>query len=169
MPSEAWLHPDIEVRESEIHGRGLFAIGSLDAGLVVVRLGGRLVGTEELRGLIARATMDAYVDTVTIEEDQHLVLPAGTPVHYGNHCCDPTMWHVGPFEVATRRAVGADEELTIDYATNSGDATFTMDCTCGAMLCRGTITAQDWRRPELQERYAGHWIPALAELIGRRD
>ena len=77
MPSEPWLHPGIEVRESEIHGRGLFATGSLDAGLVVVRLGGRLVGTEELRELFALATMDAYVDTVTFEEDQHLVLPAG--------------------------------------------------------------------------------------------
>ena len=93
-------------------------------------------------------------------------MPEGSLAHFANHSCDPTLWHVGPFEVATRRSVDADEELTIDYTTNSGDATFTMDCTCGSTLCRQTITAQDWRRPELQERYDGHWIPPLAALIG---
>ena len=165
MPSEPWLHPGIEVRESEIHGRGLFATGSLDAGLVVVRLGGRLVGTEGLRELFARATMDAYVDTVTIEEDQHLVLPAGTPVHYGNHCCDPTMWHVDRYDIALRRPVGPGGELTIDYATQTGLADWTMRCACATALCRGVVTGEDWRRPELQKRYAGHWLPALAARI----
>jgi hypothetical protein len=27
----------------------------------------------------------------------HLVLPPDTLIHYGNHSCDPTMWHVGPY------------------------------------------------------------------------
>ena len=61
------------------------------------------------------------MDTLTIYENVHLVLPPEKDaVHYGNHSCDPTMWHVGPFEIATRRAVHVGEELTIDYGTQTG-------------------------------------------------
>jgi hypothetical protein len=116
-----------------------------------------------LRALIAAADADPgapYVDTVTIAEDQHLVLPVGTPVHYGNHSCDPTMWHVDRLAIATRHHVAAGEELTIDYATQSGLTGWSMTCACGTASCRGVVTAEDWRRPELQERYAGHWLTA---------
>ncbi|WP_267900285.1 hypothetical protein [Kribbella turkmenica] len=33
--------------------------------------------------------------------------------------------------------------------------------TCGSALCCGVVTGEDWKRPELQARYGGHWIPAL--------
>ena len=71
------------------------------------------------------------MDTLSIYEDAHLVLPPGTLIHFGNHSCDPNMWHVGPFEIATRRAVDVGEELTIDYGTPSGVAGFSMACSCG--------------------------------------
>jgi len=168
IPRHPWLHPDVEVRESMIEGRGLFAMASLEAGAVVVRLGGRLVDTAELRSLIALADVAAdgtYVDSVTFEEDRHLVLPAGTSVHFGNHSCDPTMWHVDSVQIATRRALGPGAELTIDYATQTGLPGWSMACACGSSLCRGVVTGQDWQRPELQARYAGHWLPTLAGRI----
>jgi hypothetical protein len=56
-------------------------------------------------------------------------------------------------------------EVTDDYATRTGDPRFTMECACGADLCRGTVTGDDWRRPELRERYGDHWIPALLAKI----
>jgi hypothetical protein len=131
---------------------------------VVIRLGGRLMSTSELDELL-RAS-ERYIDTLTVFEDAHLVLPSGTPVHYGNHSCDPTVWHVGPYEIATRRRVEAGEELTIDYATHTGVADFSMLCRCRADGCRGVVTGQDWRRADLQARYAGHWVPSLAARIG---
>jgi hypothetical protein len=143
VPDEPWLHPDVEVRASPIDGQGLFATVPLDAGVVVVRLGGRVVGTDELRALIAAADADPdapYVDTVTIAEDRHLVLPPGSPVHYGNHSCDPTAWHIDQFAIATRRPVAAGDELTVDYATQSGLAGWAMTCACGTALCRGVVT-----------------------------
>jgi hypothetical protein len=86
------------------------------------------------------------------------VLPPNTPVHYGNHSCDPTMWHVDQLAIATRHPVEAAAELTVDYATQSGVGGWSMTCACGTALCRRLVTAEDWRRPELQERYAGHWL-----------
>jgi uncharacterized protein len=72
------------------------------------------------------------------------------------------------YEVATRRDVIAGEEATIDYGTVSGAEGFRMACRCGAAACRGNVTSADWRGVELQERYRGHWIPALQKRIDRR-
>ncbi len=87
-------------------------------------------------------------------------------MHHGNHSCDPTMWHVDRFAITTRRRLAAGAELTIDYATQSGLSGWSITCACGTASCRGVVTGEDWRRPELQQRYAGHWLPALAGRIG---
>lgn len=101
-------------------------------------------------------------------EDQHLVLPPGSDVHFGNHSCDPSTWLTGPYELTARRDLQAGEELTLDYGTISGASGFQMTCTCGSALCRGETTSDDWKIAGLQERYAGHWPPALAERIRSR-
>lgn len=31
-----------------------------------------------------------------------------------------------------------------------------MTCNCGAQICRGIVTGQDWRRKELQRKYHGY-------------
>ena len=135
----------------------MFATDELPIGEVVLRLSGHLVSTDELGRLIENANADpshSYVDTLTIYEDAHLVLPPGTLIHFGNHSCDPSMWHVGPYEIATRRAVGVGEELTIDYGTQSGAAGFSMACSCGSPICRGVVSSNDWRLPEELRRRA---------------
>lgn len=169
-PAEVWIDERLVVCDSPIEGRGLFLTDSLPAGCVVIRLGGRLVSSAELDALIRDADADPagrYVDTITVYDDAHLVLPPSTPIHFGNHSCDPTLWHVGPFKVATRRNVTAGDEATIDYGTVSGAEGLVMACRCGAAACRGEVTSADWRRVELQERYRGHWVPALQERIDR--
>jgi SET domain-containing protein len=169
-PSVIWAHDDIVVAPSPIEGRGLYASADLRAGQVLIRLAGRLVSSSELGALIEARNTDPeipYVDSVTVYSDEHLVLPPGSLVHFGNHSCDPNLWHVGPYEIAARRPIAAGEELTIDYGTSSGAAGFSMRCACGVSGCRGEVTSGDWRRPELQERYGGHFVPALEERIRR--
>jgi SET domain-containing protein len=169
VPPEAlWVHPQVVVRHSRIEGRGLYATEPLSSGVIVIRLSGRLVSTDELAQLIEHAGADSshpYVDTLTIYADAHLVLPPDSIIHFGNHSCDPNMWLVGPYEIATRRVVRADEELTIDYGTQSGAAGFSMTCRCGSALCRGVVASTDWCLPALQERYRHHWVPALEARI----
>ncbi|CAN5296515.1 SET domain-containing protein-lysine N-methyltransferase [soil metagenome] len=163
-PGDVWLHPSVEVGRSAIEGKGLFATHNLAMATIVVRLGGRLVPSAELVELLARADAEPdgpYVDTITIYEDAHLVLPPGTVIHYANHSCDPNLCHAGPYELAARRPIRPGEELTVDYGTNSGADGFEMTCRCGSAACRGTITSEDWRRPDLQARYGDHWTPAL--------
>jgi uncharacterized protein len=167
-PETLWVHPHLVVDESRIEGRGLFAADDLPEGETMFRLRGRIVSTDELSRLIEYANAvpsHPYLDTLTINEDEHLVLPPGTLIHFGNHSCDPNMWHAGPFEVVTRRAVVAGEEVTIDYGTQSGAAGFSMVCSCGSPLCRRLISSNDWRRRDLQARYRHHWVPALQARI----
>jgi SET domain-containing protein len=161
---DCWLHPDVEVRWSPIAGRGLFASAPIPAGTVVSRLGGRLLTGAELRKSLAEPGRP-YVDTIMVGEDRHLVLPPRRPNGYGNHGCDPNLWWTGPYELAARRDIAAGEELTNDYATSTAEPDFNMACACGSPLCRGVVSGNDWRRPELRARYGAHWVPALHARI----
>jgi hypothetical protein len=163
-----WVHPGIAVESSPIEGKGLFAADDMGPGTILIRLTGRLVDTRELGELIRAVRADPslpYVDTLTVNEDEHLVLPPGSIVHFGNHSCDPNMWHDGAFVITARKHISSGEELTIDYGTQSGAPGFSMPCHCGSPKCRKLVTSEDWRIPELQVRYRGHWVPALAERI----
>lgn len=169
-PRDVWADERVVVRRSPISGEGLFADRRIAASTVVVRLGGRLVSSADLRMLITSAAADpgsSYIDTITVYDDLHLVMPPRSVAHFANHSCDPTLWHVGPYQLATRRDVHPGGELTIDYGTSSGATGFVMDCTCVAAGCRRRVTSQDWRRADLQARYDGHWTPALQGRIDR--
>jgi len=161
-PAGVWVHPDVAVGASPIHGRGLFAARPVAAGTTVMRLGGRLVSTADLGRLLAGPE---FVDTITVAEDRHLVLPPGTTAHWGNHSCAPTLWHDGPYALTARRDVAAGGELTLDYGTHTGDPAVRMPCACGAPTCRHEVTGDDWRRPDLWARYGSHWSPALRARI----
>jgi hypothetical protein len=139
------------------------ALEHIARGHVVERLGGILVTDVELTRLIGSAT--SYVDSVSIYEDLNLVLPTGSPAHFGNHSCDPTMWWVDPFMLVARSDINAGSEITVDYATLTNDPDFHMECNCGAAFCRGEVTGSDWRRRDLRQRYGDHWVPVLSRRI----
>jgi uncharacterized protein len=82
-----------------------------------------------------------------------------------NHSCDPSMWWVDESTLVGRRRIASGEELTVDYATHSSDPDFVMTCHCQTYRCRQLIAGDDWQIPQLQQRYAGHWVPNLQRLI----
>jgi len=146
-PPGVWFDERLVVGEPRIEGHGLFFAEDLLPDTVVIRLGGRLVSSSVLGSLIATTDADpdaTYVDTITVYEDAHLVLPPDTLAHYANHSCDPTLWCAGLCELVTRRAVASGEEAIVDYGTLSGAPGFDMTCRCGAPSCRGRVTSDDW-------------------------
>lgn len=159
---ECWLHPDVEVRPSDVAGRGLFARADLPARTTVSRLGGRLVDTATVRDLIA--TSAEYVDTVVVDEDTHLLVAAGDN-RFGNHACDPNLGWVGEYTLATMTDVAAGAELLTDYAMSTVDPDWIMRCHCASYRCRQMIEGTDWRIPQLQERYHGWWAPYVQRLV----
>jgi SET domain-containing protein len=160
---ECWLHRDVVVGPSDVAGRGLFATADLPAGTVVSRLGGTLVDTVGLRRLLATST--SYVDSVVLDEDVHLLLAPGSDNRFGNHACDPNLGWVDEYTLATRQDVAAGAELLHDYAMSTVDPAFLLRCHCHSYRCRQMVEGTDWRIPQLQRRYAGHWTPYVQRLI----
>jgi hypothetical protein len=161
-PAHSWLDPRVEVRSSGIEGRGLFATAPIAAGEVVEMLGGKPYADEDRAGLGPSAH-----SSLAIDESINLVQAADDPAQYGNHSCDPNLWMADEVTVIARRPIEAGEELTIDYALQTGYEGWSMPCRCGAPTCRGIVSGRDWRDPVLQRRYAGHWSPFLQRRIDR--
>lgn len=157
-----WLHPMLEVRDSPIEGRGLFALEDIVAGTVVIIVGGTLLTDEDLRAVMVKG--DKY-SSLAIDQGRHLLLDTPNPAEYGNHSCDANTWMCDEVTTCTKRSVAPGEEITIDYATQTGIAEWTMPCNCGTLLCRSLITGNDWRLPDVQARYAGHFAPFLNARI----
>ena len=101
-------------------------------------------------------------------------IPAGTevlrpegPVHEQgsvNHACDPNLGWAGD-ALVTLRDIAVGEELVVDYALSVSDPTWFLRCHCPSYRCRQMVEGSDWRIPQLQERYAGRWAPAVQALI----
>ena len=153
------MSPDVTAGPSTIEGTGLFARRALDEGETVVVLGGTVIDDEELARLQPQSSL-------AIGEGVNLMQDDDDPARYGNHSCDPNLWLADEVTLVTRRAVGAGEELTVDYGTFSV-VPWEMDCRCGAAGCRGVVTGDDWRRPDLQECYVGRFSPFINARIAR--
>lgn len=153
------------VRASTIEGTGLFAAAFLPAGTVLARLEGHVVTDAELAALFARST--GYVDTISLDTGRNLVLSPGQPIRFGNHSCEPTMWHADERTLVARHDIEPGRELTVDYATQTADPGFRLECRCAAAACRRVITGNDWQIKEFQRVYRDHVVPAVkARMTG---
>jgi hypothetical protein len=70
----------------------------------------------------------------------------------------------GEITFVAMRDIRAGEELTHDWAMTDDDD-YSVECQCGAPICRKTLTGKDWRRSELQARYAGYFSAYLARKM----
>jgi SET domain-containing protein len=159
IPSDCWLHASAEPRPSPIQGLGLFATQPIAAGEVVMRLGGAVIDGAALKAL------EPPYDSVTLDEDLHLLIDPAHPVRFGNHGCDPNLWHRDAVTIVARYDIEAGAELTIDYATHTIVEWWSMACACRSPLCRGRVTGADWKLESLQRAYDRHWTPALLQRI----
>jgi SET domain-containing protein len=162
----SYLSPKTQVRESPIHGRGLFATANIAKGEVVAVKGGHIITREEVRDVNARLGPveiqigdDLFIAPVRDEEREPSML-------YSNHSCDPNLGLRGEITFVAMRDIRGSEELTHDWAMTDDDDSSTK-CSCGSRNCRGTLTGKDWQRPELQKRYAGYFSAYLAEKIAQ--
>ncbi|HEY0735091.1 MAG TPA: SET domain-containing protein-lysine N-methyltransferase [Herpetosiphonaceae bacterium] len=166
---ETWIDPRVELGESATHGRGLFTTELIRAGETVIIWGGTPYTEAELRaGKVPRSISYSFIDDGLL-----LAGPADGLDYYVNHACDPNIWMADQVTVVARRDIQPGEELRGDYAVWESEPEFMLaPCACGTALCRGTVTGIDWQRPELQERYEGHFLPFLnrriAQMRGQR-
>jgi hypothetical protein len=162
--SETWYDPRLELSPSSTHGTGMFATGLIREGEVVMIWGGTLYSRAELQaGTVPRDTSYSF-----IEEDVLMAAPGDGMDYYINHSCDPSVWMADRTTVVARRDIQPGDEITGDYAVWESDPSYTVDpCMCGSTRCRGRFSGDDWRLPELQARYQGHFLPYISARIAR--
>ena len=142
-------NPDVVVRNSRIHGRGVYAARR-------IRKGTRII--EYVGDRISHAEADARYDAKT-EDDGHTFLfvvdddicidagIGGNEARYINHKCDAnceTIIEDRRVFIEALRTIQPGEELGYDYqltweSTDDPDELALYACRCGAANCRGTM------------------------------
>lgn len=152
------------MRESPIHGRGLFARAPFAAGEVVCIKGGYVFDRATLKSMPEwyesaeiQLTEDLFIGPLSEAEREGSMI-------FSNHSCEPNLGVRGQIVFVALRHIEAEEELTHDWAMTDDDE-YSLDCRCGAPTCRKIITGQDWRRRDLQEKYRGYFSTYLADKI----
>jgi hypothetical protein len=162
----SYRSPKTVVRESPIHGRGLFAADDIAQGKIVTVKGGSIINRAQLQELLpwlgsaeVQIADDLFICPTTAAEREGSIL-------FSNHSCDPNMGVCGQIVFVAMRDIRTGEELTHDWAMTDDDDSST-SCHCGAVNCRGQVTGKDWMRPELQARYGQYFSSYLLEKIRR--
>ena len=164
----SWMNPNLEVRDTNTHGMGVYANAPINKDDVLAIFGGHVMTIaeesllpERIRDL-AHQISDNFVIGINDINDLG-------PSDFFNHSCQPNAGFDGQIFLVAMNQISANEEITFDYAmTIGGSEAYTLECSCGSKICRGTITNSDWKNSELQKKYAGYFQWYLAKLISRQ-
>jgi SET domain-containing protein len=158
----SWLSPKLEIREEEtIEGRGMFARQPLKKGEIVTIWGGDVVPTAEFKKLPEYQKRQS----AQVEDGFYLVSSKPGPGDFINHCCDANAGLNGQIVIVAMRDIAVGEEVCIDYSMCDSTPDEDFECACGAANCRHTVTSEDWKLPDLRQRYAGYFSPYLQRKI----
>lgn len=150
-PSDVNQSSKFAVFQSEVHGKGVFALCPMAAGEKVIEYVGEIISmAEALRRhphdpSNPEHTFYFHIDDTRVIDGLH----GGNDSRWINHSCQPNCEPVdvkGRVFIQTRRQVWRGEELTFNYGLVSDepltDALKTKYvCRCGAKKCKGTMLA----------------------------
>jgi SET domain-containing protein len=141
----------VEVRDSGIQGRGVYAACPIARGTWIIEYTGERISHDEADRRYDDATMQRH-HTFLFIVDREICIDAaasGNEARFINHACEPnceTVLTVDEKEVwiVALRDIAAGEELTYDYGyvldgESVEEALRTYPCHCGSGKCRGTI------------------------------
>lgn len=167
MQRLSYLSPKTQVRQSPIHGSGLFAMQKIRKDEIVAVKGGHIVDRQTLREKITpilgpveiQIDDDLFIAPATADEREAAML-------YSNHSCDANLGIRGQISFVAMREILSGEELTHDWCVTDDDD-YSIECNCGASICRKIVTGKDWQRADLQQRYAGYFSAYLVRKIAQ--
>jgi len=139
----------IQVRDSKVHGRGVFATRRIAKGERIIEyLGERVSHDEADRRYEMKDENDSH--TFLFIVDSKTVIDAGVDgndARFFNHSCDPNCQSVIEKRrvfIEALRAIESGEEMTYDYQIyrdedDPQDIDEVFACYCGFVRCRGTM------------------------------
>jgi len=159
---KSYISSKIVIRESKIHGVGMFADLRIHKGEIVFIKGGHIVTKAELfssKQINSYLPLDDdfFIGAISKEEEDSIKL-------FLNHSCEPNCGLRGEITFVALCEIQEGEELTCDYAMIDNEA-YEFECTCGSVDCRKRITGFDWRIKGLQAKYSNHFAQYLINKI----
>ena len=127
----------MEIRESKIHRRGVYALERIPARRKVIEYAGERISRRETkrRGQGSLTYLFSLDDYWTLDG-----AVGGSGAEIINHSCEPNLYSCivrGHILYMSKRAIRPGEELTVDYRFS--DKIDKVRCRCGSSVCRGTI------------------------------
>ncbi len=150
MPAKTPAPRPYVVRNSPIHGRGVFAARDIAKGTRIIEYRGRRIEWEEAQAL-PETDPDNPFHTFFFSLDDGRVIDAGqrgNAARWINHSCDPNCKteedEAGRVWIYAKRAIAPGEELAYDYKLRIDGKVTKKDrrnygCRCGSADCRGTM------------------------------
>lgn len=146
-------------------GHGMFCEAPVEAGEVLAVFGGVVCSFAELESDFARFKHLS----IQVEDDLYLVPTSDGDSEHFNHSCEPNAGIRGQVTLVALRSIAVGEEVSYDYAMSDGSPYDEFECRCGSPLCRGKVTGEDWKRPELRARYGSHFSSYLLARFAREN
>jgi uncharacterized protein len=149
MPPSSRRTPMIEVRNSRVHGFGVFALRRIRRGTTVIEYTGERVTHAEADARYEdKPAHDSHTFLFTV--DSRTVIDAGAggnEARYINHACHPNCESVttgGRVFIRAIRTIRQGEELYYDYqiqrdADDPANVDTIFACHCGTERCRGSM------------------------------
>src|SRR2546423_4342965 len=116
MPNLSYISAKAAVKESRIHGKGLFAVAPIAQGEIVCAKGGYIFDRQTLDSL------PEWYRAAEIQIAENLFIGpaveaerAGSMI-FSNHSCEPNVGVLGQIVFVAMRDIAAGEELTHDWA-----------------------------------------------------
>ena len=160
----SYLSPKlISKAEPDKGGHGVIARTFIHAGELLVVWGGEVVSETQL----VHFTQAQQRRSIQIEDNLYLIPGRIGPADYVNHSCEPNAGLSGQISLVAMRNIEPGEEVCFDYAMSDGSPYDEFECNCNAPTCRGYITGNDWRNPDLWPKYEGYFSPYLQRRINR--
>lgn len=163
----SWINPKLISGKSNIHGDGVFAKEKIIESEKLMEFGGELISKEQALSKNYRSR-----SVWIVSEDNYLALPISDTEESLdenlNHSCDANAWLNDEVTLVAKRDIEAGEEITLDQGTwNFEDSDYTDNkelCSCKAKDCRKILTENDWRIPNVREKYKDHFHPMIQKL-----
>jgi SET domain-containing protein len=145
--------PFYVVRDSRIHGKGVFAARKIPAGSYVVEYGGERISAREADRRY-NPSPENPTHTFYFSLESGKVIDGGNDARWINHACEPNCEareEDGRVFIYALRDIHRGEELFYDYGLTLDERhTPTVKraylCLCGASSCRRTMLAPKRRR-----------------------
>ena len=142
----------LALRQSKIHGRGVYARVAIPQGTRIVEYRGERITMAEAE-VRYPDDPDAQYHTFLFAVDDEVVIDAayqGNIARWINHSCDPNCEAVdedGRIYIESIRDIAPGEELAYDYhfileVKHTAAMKRRYPCICGAPNCRGTMLAK---------------------------